>query len=147
MPSRSGAPVTRRHIPASPLVSGTTTRESPQFWLSATREFGRLTLWLHGDLDLAAHHELVAGACAHLSSGRTSAVTVDLGGLDFLGVSGISTLVAVQRLAEQRGIPFALRNVPVRVARVFGICGVTRGFHSQRGWVRAPQVGRSADAS
>lgn len=126
---------------------GTTTQDRPQFWLAATREFGRLTLWLHGELDLAVHDELVTAACAQLSAGRTSAVTLDLGGLDFLSVSGISTIVTVQHVAEQRGISFALRNVPVRVSRLFGICGVTRGFHAQRGWVRAPRLDRLPGAS
>jgi anti-anti-sigma factor len=102
------------------------TSNHPQFWLTTTREFTHLTFWLHGELDLAFSEQLVSAVCAQLSIGRMSGVTFDLGGLDFLSVSGISALIAVQQLARQRGVAFALRHVPARVQRLLRMCDVTR---------------------
>lgn len=110
----------------------------PAFWLSTTREFAHLTIWLHGELDLAFNDQLVSAACANLAIGRTSGVTVDLGGLDFLSVTGIGALLAVRHIAEERRVPFALRNVPAKIRRLFGLSGDARNFPTR--WRAAPRA-------
>jgi anti-sigma B factor antagonist len=124
MPPSVKTPVDGTRIPPRLRVTGTS--DHPQFWLTTTREFAHLTFWLHGELDLAFSEQLVSAVCAQLAIGGMSGVTFDLSGLDFLSVSGISALIAVQQLARQRGVPFALRHVPTRVQRLFRICDVTR---------------------
>lgn len=143
MPPIADAPMDGTRVPPTTAFIGTP--GLPQFWLTTTRHFAHLTMWLHGDLDLAYGAQLVSAACSQLAIGRTSGVTVDLGGLDFLSVTGISALIDVRHIADERAVPFELRNVPERITRLFRICGVTHSSQTQ--WHRWVPVSRRSDGS
>lgn len=145
MSANTGAPVDGRFTSRAPI--DLRARDLPRFWLTTTREWAHLTMWLHGELDLAFNEQLFSEACARFAAGRVSGVTVDLGGLNFLSVTGIDTLIAVQRLAQQRHIPFALQNVPARIGRLFGICGAARSFPTRsHRWFPTPRRSDLSDA-
>ena len=109
------------------LTSAVILVQSPnqqRFGVTITRDSTHVTMWLRGDLDLAGRERLVSAARAQLIVHRPSAITIDLGGLEFLAASGISALLGIKRLAERRGIPFALARVPAQVHRLFRMCGI-----------------------
>jgi anti-anti-sigma factor len=107
-----------------------TTPERLRFWLTVTRSATNATMWLYGELDLAVQNQLLSAASAQLSVGRPQTITLDLGGLAFLSVSGITTLMTVKQYAEDDEIPFALQNVRPPVRRLFRLCGVTGSFET-----------------
>jgi len=109
------------------LTSAVIPVQSPhqqRFGVTVTRDCTRVTMWLRGDLDLAGRGRLMSGARAQLTVHRPSAITVDLGGVEFLAASGISALLGIKRLADRRGIPFAFARVPAHVHRLFRMCGI-----------------------
>lgn len=81
-------------------------------------------MWLTGDLDLAGRGLLMSTARAQLITHRPSAITIDLGGLEFLAASGIGALLGIKRLAVRRNIPVELAHVPEQVHRLFRMCGI-----------------------
>ncbi len=112
-----------RHVLAHPVIVVASTGRQ-RFGVTITRDSTHVTMWLRGDLDLAGRERLVSAARAQLIVHRPSAITIDLGGLEFLAASGISALLGIKRLAERRGIPFALARVPAQVHRLFRMCGI-----------------------
>ncbi len=96
----------------------------PQFWITVDGGFADLTLSLHGELDLAYQEYLVTAASQQLSGRHSSVITIDLGGLSFLGASGITALLSIKEVAERSGVRFTVRNVPAMIERLFLICGV-----------------------
>lgn len=92
--------------------------------MSVTVGFEDLALWLHGELDLAYRGYLLSAASQQLSCHRPTVLTIDLGGLSFVGASGITALLSIKEVAERSGARATVRNVPATIERLFLICGV-----------------------
>ena len=92
-----------------------------------TRDGGTATIVLAGELDTytvpqlrSVIDELIAGAC--------NDVTLDIGGVDFIDSTGLSTFVAVRKLLAARNGTLRLIRCTERVARLLEMCGLRERF-------------------
>jgi anti-anti-sigma factor len=91
------------------------------------RHRGRVTLYLSGEIDLAATADFVDAADAALATGPV-AVIVDLADVIFMDSTGLSALVQVQQQTREAGAQFLLQS-PSRIARrVIELSGLDRRF-------------------
>ena len=87
----------------------------------------RHVLALAGDLDFRTAPQLHAGVQA-LALGPDRGLVIDLSGLTFCDSSGITAMLAAQRLAAAAEAPMALAAVPGRVTRTFKLAGLDQVF-------------------
>lgn len=95
-------------------------------------ESAPLVLELSGDLDMARSDEIVVRGeelLHHAVDGRQ--LVVDLARVDFLDSSGLSGLLRLRRLALERGVSIALRDVSPRVSVVLSLSGVEQALPSE----------------
>jgi anti-sigma B factor antagonist len=83
----------------------------------------RAVLQIYGELDLYTAPQLLAQVERQLRTGPTK-VIIDLTHLLFIDSSGLGTLVAAWRRAEQEGAEFSLRNPRDDVALSLEITGL-----------------------
>ena len=87
-------------------------------------EDGKFVLSFGGELELASRH-LIDGICRRL--GMTGDVSVDLGGVTFLGISEAVALRGVQDRFHGMARDMSIRNATGVVARVLELVGGARG--------------------
>jgi anti-sigma B factor antagonist len=75
-----------------------------------------------GEVDVETAPRMRDAVVEAVADGRP--VVVDLGSVTFMDSSGLSALVAAHRVAEARGVPLQLRNVPRRVMKLVAITGL-----------------------
>jgi anti-anti-sigma factor len=80
---------------------------SPEFFCAVRPERERAIVHLAGELDLGGAPQLAATVGELLDVGFAN-VVIDLRGLSFIDSSGVHTLIAAQRFAEQRGSALSL---------------------------------------
>jgi len=84
-----------------------------------TVEPGRVRLVIIGEVDVAAHEELLKVVATVPDMGRP--LVVDLGGVTFVDGSGISALMALTQAAVDRGIAVGFTDRPTIVDRVLDL--------------------------
>jgi anti-anti-sigma factor len=110
----------------SPVTDDVTRFEGETLGVVATRSAERLTVRLHGELDMGCCDLLTAVFAAVDLTGITS-ITVDLSDLEFIDSSGVQTFLRIRTLQLQsdRQVRFERPRPPVqRVFRVLGIEGL-----------------------
>jgi anti-sigma B factor antagonist len=84
---------------------------------------GRHTLVLSGELDIAQAVK-VKNALQRLGPRGSSAITLDLSGLTFMGSTGLRIVLLAKELCELWGYEFRIVPGPAHVQRVFEFAGV-----------------------
>jgi anti-anti-sigma factor len=84
---------------------------------------GRHILVLTGEMDMASCPALGA-ALAHICTGETNAVVLDLRKVTFLDSTGVKTIFDARNLSAQHGCEFSLIRGQASVQRVFEVCGL-----------------------
>jgi anti-sigma B factor antagonist len=91
---------------------------------TAVHEQGRVTVVVHGELDLgtapALHREVQA-----LLALPVEAIVIDLEGLDFVDSSGMRALNDLRQAAAERRIPFSVGPRSDAVEQVLELTGMT----------------------
>lgn len=93
--------------------------------LRVTRDAGRLTVHVRGELDFAYEDQLVTVVTEALDEDRSAPLILDLTGLQFIDSSGLRAVLRCQQLAQAQ---LRLRVVQGPVTRLFDIAGVTHRF-------------------
>ncbi|WP_191842762.1 STAS domain-containing protein [Catellatospora chokoriensis] len=93
---------------------------------------GPLGLYLiaEGTLDTTSVHQL--SRAVELAMRRLDPVrfTVDVGGVDFIDVAGVATLIACRREAQGRGVGFQVVQATAQVRSTAAACGAFELFSS-----------------
>jgi anti-sigma B factor antagonist len=84
---------------------------------------GRVTLRLHGEVDIASVARLQA--CLDGAAGTWPVVEIDASGLTFLDSSGVAALALAHRRLNASGVELRVRNPSPFVTRVLQITGLT----------------------
>jgi anti-sigma B factor antagonist len=103
----------------SPPHSG----ESPVLSAQVSQEQGRVTVVVHGELDLASAPAL-RQELAGLLRLDVATMTLDLADLSFIDSSGLHALNAIRELATGQGVRLELRALPRHARRVLDITGM-----------------------
>jgi anti-sigma B factor antagonist len=119
-----------RTAPAGKPSSGVPVREpmmqrspAPGFAIVDADRDGVHMLVLKGELDARSAPALETAVAHHFASGF-GAITLDLGGLDFIDSSGLWTILAAMRWCERQGRGFSLLPGPEAVQQVFEVTGL-----------------------
>lgn len=78
---------------------------------------------VHGDLDLASAPTMRQRAARVLDSG-TTALVLDLSGVDFCDSAGLGMIVAVLKRARTRGARLRVVCPEERIRALFTLCGL-----------------------
>jgi anti-sigma B factor antagonist len=119
--------------------------------IHSSRDGGRLTLGLTGELDLASAPVLEAKAKQLLSEGARELV-LDLGRLEFIDSSGLNAILRVRAQCEEHMCDFALTPGEKPVQRLFEVTRLidrlpfrrTRHGSAQRRSEEPPERSRAA---
>lgn len=86
---------------------------------------GGLGLFLiaDGSLDTATVHQLTRAVDLAMRRLHPARFTVDLGGLDFIDIAGVATLIACRREAYGRGVDFLVVQPSAQVRARVAACG------------------------
>ena len=94
--------------------------------LEMTREQGRLTAHLIGELDHHAARQVMQQLEAHIDAALPGELTVDLSALTFTDSSGIAVLLRAHRSMERLGGNMVVTHTPPQAAKVFQAAGLQR---------------------
>jgi anti-sigma B factor antagonist len=84
-----------------------------------------LVLALSGEVDLAQSDKVVARGESLLQTAVAGQrLVIDMSKVRFIDSSGLSGLLRLRRLAEQRGVGVSLRAVPDQVAALLRLAGI-----------------------
>jgi anti-anti-sigma factor len=103
----------------------------PEYRCDIVRHRGRVTLYLSGEIDLAAMADFVDAADAALATGP-ACVIVDLADVSFMDSAGLAGLVQIQQQTRDAGAEFLLQSPSRIVARVIELSGLERRFGLDR---------------
>jgi anti-sigma B factor antagonist len=101
--------------------------QSPSLQCQITHEGGRVTIALHGEMDLASAPTLQREALALLAL-PVESVTLDLADLRFIDSSGLRALVEIHAAAEEHRIGLTLRAVPAQARLVLEVTHLAELF-------------------
>jgi anti-sigma B factor antagonist len=110
-----GVPPARGHVER--VVAPVNAADTPALRITEEPQGSGVLLRLAGELDLATADQLRRRMVA-LTDRRPSRVVVDVGGLEFLDVTGLIVLLEAQRDLAARGAIFALRRPRAMVLRL-----------------------------
>ena len=88
------------------------------------------TMLLGGEIDLAAHDEVISVGKRALA--RRTTLRVELSGVTFIDSTGLSALIALMAEAEVAGAHIEFDNVTPRIKRLFELVGVDDMFPESR---------------
>jgi anti-anti-sigma factor len=94
-----------------------------------TRTASDVVLSLTGEIDMATAGELRAAADRNLRD--TGRVVLDFGGVTFCDSQGLSTLISLNRQANQSGSQLVLVNIGDFMGRLLEITGLRAAFDVQ----------------
>ncbi len=97
-----------------------------RFLISTLVEDATTSLYLRGDLDLAAHTALRKAIEEALRAAGNTAVTVDLTDVTFLDCTGIGALVHGRRVAKDLGRAYRIQNARGLPMTMLHLTGVLR---------------------
>ena len=86
----------------------------------------RATLHLDGEIDVAAHDQVVLVGKRTLT--RCTTLRVDLSGVTFLDSTGLSALIVLMAEAEVAGASIEFSTPTPRIKRLFELAGVADVF-------------------
>ena len=90
----------------------------------------KATMFLGGEIDLAAHDEVILAGKRALT--RTTTLRVELSGVTFIDSTGLSALIALMAEAEVAGANIEFDHVTPRIKRLFELVGVGDIFPESR---------------
>jgi len=101
---------------------------------------GDLLVVLHGDIDFTSSPSVLQVIRAEAANAAPSGIRVDLADVTFMDSSGISVLVQLLHLAEQRRVTLRLENVGSKVRDQLHIAGLSElfGLAAPSGWLATP---------
>jgi anti-sigma B factor antagonist len=85
---------------------------------------GSLRLGVAGELDMDTVGQLGAAVHEALIAHHPTQMIIDLGGVTFLGSSGLRALLTAQRMAGERGAALRIENAQGPVLRVLSLTGL-----------------------
>lgn len=83
-----------------------------------------VTVAVAGDLDLATAGQLVDRVAEVVADGAATNLTIDLAGVRFCDSAGISALVRLRKLSDERGWQLSVVNPQAPVRRVLDFAGL-----------------------
>ena len=90
--------------------------------ISRREEEGGVCLTLVGSIDLVSRQPLIDAGMAILDGG--GALTLDMGGIEFMDSMGIGALIELAKHAASLGRPFVITEKSPRVRRVLEATGL-----------------------
>ncbi|WP_186316229.1 STAS domain-containing protein [Catellatospora sichuanensis] len=82
-----------------------------------------LYLIAEGVLDTGSVHQLTRAVDLAIHRLNPARFTVDVGGLDFVDVAGVATLIACRRQAHARGVGFRIVQPTAQIKATASACG------------------------
>ncbi len=101
------------------------------FEVRASRENGRATLLVGGELDIFTAPRLEQ-AILEAERGEPNTLLLDFGEVEFMDSTGLRSLLAARRRAQSEGRELLLRNLRPEVGRVFEVTGTASLFVAAR---------------
>lgn len=95
------------------------------FAIREASEHGVASIYLSGEIDLAARPSLRAAISDQLHHEAVVRVIVDLSDVTFLDSSGIGALIGCRRMADESGKPMHVLGAQGRVKAVLDLTGVS----------------------
>ncbi len=105
------------------MATHTVSHDEVPFAVIADSRRGRLTMSLHGELDLACTNLLES--VSYENDQDVDDIVVDLADLDFTDTSGIRALIGVQRRNLDRGRKVSLADAQGCVRKMFTLSGLS----------------------
>ncbi|MDF2836911.1 MAG: anti-sigma-factor antagonist [Paenibacillus sp.] len=94
------------------------------FNVRAVERNGEFTLYLEGELDLAAVPQL-QGMLDNALKREDVALVLNLRNLTYIDSTGIGVIVSILKTRDQLDAPFYVQEIPAKVQRLFDLTGIS----------------------
>lgn len=107
------------------FLRGVFAMNSRKFDVTTAQENNQLTVYLHGELDLAAASEFRSVMEPITSNGEVS-LSLDLSKLTYIDSTGIGILISILKARKEMNAPFKVIHIPAQVQKLFDMIGISK---------------------